>query len=148
MVGIVDKSYVMNCTVHSANNRAIAIHGVNQLRVTWNVVRAPASSPTEPTDCLVSQVFNTRGHAIFIEDGTEIRNTIAYNLVSVVRAIWSLLLVDQSPACYWIVNPDNDVYGNVAAGSSHYGFAAGVRGRDPWPKVLSTPGQKSSGRGS
>ena len=98
--------------------------------------------------CPPLQVFNTRGHAIFIEDGTEIRNTIAYNLVSVVRAIWSLLLVDQSPACYWIVNPDNDVYGNVAAGSSHYGFAAGVRGRDPWPKVLSTPGQKSSGRGS
>ena len=36
--------------------------------------------------------------------------------------VWSLLLVDQSPSAYWIVNPDNDVYGNVAAGSSHYGF--------------------------
>jgi hypothetical protein len=31
-------------------------------------------------------------------------------------------MVDQSPACFWIVNPTNDVYGNVAAGSSHYGF--------------------------
>ena len=104
MVGNVSKSYVKNCTVHHANNRAIAIHGVNHLTVSWNVV------------------FDTRGHAIFIEDGTEIRNIISYNLVALVRPIWSLLLVDQSPACFWIVNPDNDVYNNVAAASSHYGF--------------------------
>mgnify|MGYP003307879992 FL=1 len=104
MVGNVSKSYVKNCTVHHANNRAIAIHGVNHLTVSWNVV------------------FDTRGHAVFIEDGTEVRNTLSYNLVAMVRPIWSLLLVDQSPACYWIVNPDNDVYGNVAAASSHYGF--------------------------
>ena len=86
------KSYVKNCTVHHANNRAIAIHGVNHLTVSWNVV------------------FDTRGHAVFIEDGPEVRNTLSYNLVALVRPIWSLLLVDQSPACYWIVNPDNDVY--------------------------------------
>ena len=31
-------------------------------------------------------------------------------------------MVDQSPSNFWIVNPHNYVYGNVAAGSSHYGF--------------------------
>ena len=46
MVGNVSKSYVKNCTVHHANNRAIAIHGVNHLTVSWNVV------------------FDTRGHAV------------------------------------------------------------------------------------
>lgn len=84
----------------SASNRAIAIHGISHLRVVGNVV------------------FDTRGHAIFVEDGSETRNVIANNLVAVVRPVWSLLLVDQSPAAYWIVNPDNDVYNNVAAGSS------------------------------
>jgi hypothetical protein len=104
LIGNVSSSYVLNCSVHHANNRAIAVHGVSDLRVMWNVV------------------FDVRGHAVFIEDGTEIRNTIAYNLVCIVRPIWSLLAVDQSPAAFWIVNPDNDVYGNVAAGASHYGF--------------------------
>ena len=56
------------------------------------------------------------------QDGTERFNIMRYNLVMVVRPIWSLLLVDQSPAAFWIVNPENYVYGNVAAGSSHYGF--------------------------
>ena len=74
---------------------------MNHLTVSWNVV------------------FDTRGHAVFIEGGRP-RNTLS--TTSGRWPIWSLLLVDQSPACYWIVNPDNDVYGNVAAASSHYGF--------------------------
>ena len=104
LAGNVSKSYVDNCSVHVGFNRAVAIHGVSNLRFQNNVV------------------FNIRGHAVFLEDGTETRNVIANNLVAVVRPVWSLLAVDQSPAAYWIVNPDNDVYGNVAAGSSHYGF--------------------------
>ena len=104
MVGNVSQSYVKNCSVHHSFNRGITIHGVDNLLVEHNVV------------------FDTRGHTIFTEDGTERFNVIRYNLVSVVRPVWSLLMVDQSPACYWIVNPSNDVYGNIAAGSSHYGF--------------------------
>ena len=104
LVGAVSKSYITNCSVHHSNNRGIAVHGVSELRVLYNVL------------------LDIRGHALFIEDGTETRNTIAHNLVAVVRPIWSLLLVDQSPAAIWIVNPDNDVYGNVVAGSSHYGI--------------------------
>ena len=104
MVGSVTWSYVKNCTVHHLFNRAIAIHGVNDLRVHGNVVH------------------DTRGHAIFLEDGTEVRNEIVGNLVGLVRPAWSLLLVDQSPAAYWIVNPNNRIVDNIAAGSSHYGF--------------------------
>ena len=91
LVGNVSKSYVFNCSIHHANNRAIAVHGVSDLRVMWNVL------------------LDIRGHAIFIEDGTETRNVIAHNLVCIVRPIWSLLAVDQSPAAFWIVNPDNSV---------------------------------------
>ena len=112
MVGNVSLSYVKNCSVHHSFNRGITIHGVNNLLVEHNVV------------------FDTRGHTIFTEDGTERFNIIRHNLVSVVRPVWSLLMVDQSPACYWIVNPSNDVYGNVAAGSSHYGF---------WFRALESP---------
>ena len=112
MVGNVSKSYIKNCSVHHSFNRAIAIHGVDGLLVEHNVV------------------FDTRGHTIFTEDGTERKNVIRYNLVGVVRPIWSLLMVDQSPSCFWIVNPENYVYGNVAAGSSHYGF---------WFRSLPTP---------
>jgi len=104
MVGSVSWSYVKYCSVHHLFNRAIAVHGTNDLRVIGNVVH------------------DTRGHAIFLEDGTEVRNEISYNLVGLVRPAWSLLLVDQSPACFWIVNPDNKLVGNRAAGSSHYGF--------------------------
>jgi len=104
MVGNVSKSYVKNCSVHHSFNRGITIHGVNNLLVEHSVV------------------FDARGHVIFTEDGTERFNTIRHNLVSLVRPIWSLLMVDQSPAAFWIVNPTNDVYGNVAAGSSHHGF--------------------------
>ena len=67
-------------------------------------------------------VFDTRGHAVFMEDGTEMKNVIERNVVMVVRPVWSLLTVDQSPACFWIVNPHNYVRNNIAAGSSHYGF--------------------------
>ena len=104
MVGSVTKSFIRGVSVHHAFNRAITIHGVNHLRVQDNVV------------------FDTRGHAIFSEDGTEIENVIERNVVMVVRPVWSLLTVDQSPACFWIVNPWNYVRNNIAAGSSHYGF--------------------------
>lgn len=112
MAGNVSQSYVKNCSVHHSFNRAIAVHGVDALTVSHNVI------------------FDTRGHTVFLEDGTERFNVISYNLVGVVRPLWSLLLVDQSPACFWIVNPDNEIVGNVAAGSSHYGF---------WMRSLPTP---------
>ena len=104
MIGEVSWSYVRNCSIHHTFNRGIAVHGVTHLTVQYNVL------------------FDTRGHSLFLEDGTEMYNVIEYNLNMVVRPVWSLLTVDQSPACYWIVNPMNYVRGNICAGSSHYGF--------------------------
>ena len=51
MVGKVSSSCVKNCSIHHSFNRALAIHGTHHLRVQANVV------------------FETRGHAVFIEDG-------------------------------------------------------------------------------
>ena len=53
MIGSVSKSYVRGTSVHHSFNRAITMHGVNDLRVQDNFV------------------FDARGHAIFTEDGTE-----------------------------------------------------------------------------
>ena len=104
LIGNVKQSIVKGCSVHHAFNRAIAIHGVNHLRVTDNVI------------------YDSRGHSVFLEDGTEMYNVIERNLNIVVRPVWSLLTVDESPACFWIVNPNNIVRDNICAGSSHYGF--------------------------
>jgi cysteine-rich repeat protein len=104
MAGDLRKSFVRNCSIADSFNRALAIHGVNHLRVQENVV------------------YNTRGHAVFIEDGTEMFNVIEGNLGALVRPVASLLAVDQSPSVFWIVNPHNTFRRNVAAGSSHYGI--------------------------
>ena len=44
------------------------------------------------------------------------------------------LTVDQTPATFWIVNPDNYVERNIAAGSTHYGIWF-----FPEPKVRGAP---------
>jgi hypothetical protein len=111
MVGDVSKSFVRGISVHHVFNRAIAIHGVQNLRVQNNFI------------------FDSRGHAVFLEDGTETGHTIEHTAVIVTRPVWSLLLVDQSPAAFWIVNPDNIVR-DCAATSSHYGF---------WYRALEKP---------
>jgi cysteine-rich repeat protein len=103
MIGDVSASYVRGISIHHVFNRAIAIHGVQNLRVQNNFI------------------FDARGHAVFLEDGTETGHLIEHTAVIVTRPVWSLLLVDQSPAAFWIVNPDNTVR-DCAATSSHYGF--------------------------
>jgi hypothetical protein len=104
LVGNVSKSYVFNSTVHHAYNRAIAIHGISGLRVKHNAV------------------YNTRGHAFFIEDGVETDNILEGNIGILIRPVWSLLVVDQTPAIFWMTNPSNHLIGNVGAGCSHYAF--------------------------
>jgi len=98
MVGALPLSFVKNCTIHHSFNRALSIHGTNNVTIANNLV------------------FDTRGHAIFIEDGTEEFNIIKDNAVGLVRPAWSLLQVDQTPAAYWIVNPNNVVENNIAFG--------------------------------
>ena len=103
-IGTVHGSYVRGSSIWQSYNRAIAMKGVHNLRVRDNVI------------------FDVMGHAIFLEDGVEIRNLIQYNLVASVKSSFSLLYSDQVPAAFWISNPDNYLTGNSAVGSDASGF--------------------------
>ena len=102
--GDVTGSYVRGCAIHHTFNRAVTIHAVNNLLVENNVA------------------FNIMGHAYFLEDGVETGTIIQDNLGVFVRSASSLLNVDVTPATFWIVNPNNIVRRNSAAGGSHFGF--------------------------
>ena len=104
LVGSVKGSYVRKCSIHHSFNRAIAIHGVNHLRVRNNVA------------------FNIRGMSFFTEDGVERFTIMEDNLGVWTRALFSLLVVDQTPAVFWFTNPDSHIRRNVAAGSDNFGF--------------------------
>ena len=102
--GDVTGSYVRGCSIHHTFNRAVTVHAVDHLLVENNVA------------------YNILGHAYFLEDGIEENNIIQDNLGIFVRASSSLLNVDITPAVYWIVNPNNIVRRNAAAGGTHFGF--------------------------
>jgi len=104
MVGTVTKSYIRDNSIHQSYNRATTLHGVHYLEISGNVV------------------YKAMGHTIFIEDAVETKNLILNNLVIDTRASNSLLNTDQTPACFWITNPDNIFRGNHCAGSERYGF--------------------------
>jgi hypothetical protein len=102
--GDVDGSYVKGCSIHHSFNRAVTMHGINNLVVERNVF------------------YNARGNAFFMEDGIETGNIIQYNLGIFVISSTSTLNVDVTPASYWVTNANNTVRHNVAAGGSHFGF--------------------------
>ena len=81
--------------------RAAAIHGAHYLRVQNNVA------------------FETLGHTYFVEDGLETKNIITGNLAALTRELFVGLSTDATPSSYWLVNGDNYVSDNIAAGSSH-----------------------------
>lgn len=102
--GNVSGSYVKGCGLHRTFNRAVTVHGVDHLLVERNVA------------------YDVLGHAYFLEDGNEQFNVIQGNLGVFVRGSSSLLNVDITPATFWIVNPNNIVRDNAAAGGTHFGF--------------------------
>jgi parallel beta-helix repeat protein len=104
MIGNVHNSYVKGNAIHHTYNRACTIHGVHYLTIKDNVA------------------YHTMGHTFFIEDAVETKNTIEHNLAIRTKRSWSLLNTDQTPASFWITNPDNILIGNHAAGSDRYGF--------------------------
>ena len=63
MIGQVTQSYVRGNSIRQSWNRGTTIHGVHYLRVEHNVY------------------YHCKGHNVFIEDGVETRNYVAYNLV-------------------------------------------------------------------
>jgi hypothetical protein len=90
-------------------SRAVALHGVHGANLDRNVV------------------YDTMGHAIFVEDAIETKvpknllplnrhghlnqhtcisqNVVSYNLVVLTKTAPSLLQTDQIPAAFWITNP-------------------------------------------
>lgn len=100
--------YIENSSFHHSYHKAITIHGTHDSRVEGNVV------------------FNTQGHGIFLEDGSETGNLIKSNIVFGQKAVASEDAVITSDAenvsSYWITNPNNDLIDNVAAGSDKGGF--------------------------
>lgn len=120
MVGTVTQSYIRGNSIHHTYNRAVTFHHVHHLKVQWNVV------------------YEVMGHAFFIEDAIETKNVIENNLAISTKASWSLLNTDQTPASFWITNPDNYFRGNHAAGSDRYGFWFDTKPNPTGPSYTST----------
>lgn len=99
--------YIENSSVDHSFNRCITIHGTDNVLVQQNVT------------------FDTIGHCYFLEDGSETGNRLDYNLgieTLATPAGKNLLPSDTQPATFWITNPDNELIGNVSAGSVGEGF--------------------------
>lgn len=112
--------YLTHSSVHTSYNRAITIHG------TWGTL----------VDNNVA--YDHIGHGIFLEDGSEINNTISNNLVVLTKraATRAEALLDTdfepantsqnaAPSSFWITNANNSFSGNIVAGSegTAYWFA-------------------------
>lgn len=114
--------YIRNSSIHNTFNRAITIHGTDNTIVEGNVC------------------YSNLGHAVFMEDGSEMDNVLRGNLtmstkrpaVSSTRPVIDDETIpsdnelnefrNRTPAAYWITNPNNTIEGNVAAGTEGTGF--------------------------
>ena len=63
--------------------------------------------------------FNKNKKVIKKWFGVETKNVVKGNLVIGTRACYSCLVSDLTPSSYWIVNGDNYIEHNIAAGSTH-----------------------------
>ena len=100
-------SYVKGSSLHHTYNRCVTIHGTNKLNLADNVCH------------------DHLGHGYFFEDGAEVDNVLSGNLGMTSRRPKvgeRLLPSDESPATFWVTNPDNVLRGNVAAGGFGIGF--------------------------
>lgn len=104
MIGNIHKSRVVGNAVHQTYNRAFTIHGVHYYQILNNVA------------------YDNMGHAFFIEDAIETNCLLDGNLAVLTKRSWSLLNTDQTPASFWITNPNNIIRNNHAAGSDRYGY--------------------------
>lgn len=103
--------YLENSSFHSNFQRGIVVHGTDNVRVKNNVL------------------FDTVGHSIVTEDGSEQGNLFEGNLAVLTRAFPYLpsnpIQVGQNDdraATFWIKGPSNRFLGNVAAGGEFTAF--------------------------
>ena len=117
MAGFIPTSFARGNAVYESHARVITIHGVHNLLVEDNVG------------------YRVKGHNYFVEDGIETNNIIRYNLAISSLAVTNMLQTDTSVASYWVTNPSNDFYGNVAAGSDFYGIWYEIKERPDGPSA-------------
>jgi len=115
------ESLVRRNVVRDSNQRCYVTHLTNQVTLEENVA----------SDAI--------GHCYFIEDGGETGNVFRRNLGSGITRMPSEAAdklgerskrkeSDPRPAVFWISNPQNKFYGNVAAGSEGHGYWYETRG--------------------
>lgn len=127
--GLCDGHYITDCAIEDSANRGIVVHGTNGVRVERNVA------------------VSIRGHCFFLENGSEMLNSIRDNAALLINdphpgvgfaasdlqfnpdgtrnAAGTRLAkheADNRTSCYWITNPKNDIVGNWAADSVGIGF--------------------------
>ena len=113
--GPVPGQYVRNSAIHDSASRCVTLHNTHHADVSNNVC------------------YDVIGHAIFLENGNEVKNTIRGNLLADViepEAGSELLKSDvdtelsrwRGPAGVWVSNPDNTIEDNVVvnAGSGYW----------------------------
>lgn len=108
LVGDATGQFIENSSFHHTYNKGFTVHGTDNTRLEDNVV------------------YETIGHGIFLEDGSEIGNLIKDNLVFSTRAAserTAAIPTDHTNASnFWIEHPGNTLIGNHAAGADHAGF--------------------------
>lgn len=100
-------SWVQGLSVHDGFNRSIVLHGTDNVLV---------------EDCVS---YAALGHAFYLEDGSETGNVLVDNLALSTRrppAGLEILPSDTTPSGFWIMNFDNVISGNHAAGQQGSGF--------------------------
>ena len=104
---------VRNSAIWNSANRCVVVHGTNGVLVKNNICQ------------------DIKGHAFFLEDGSERRNVFEGNLALSARAphpAKQLQLHERSginlqgPAGFWLTNPDNIVRNNHAGDNTGNGF--------------------------
>lgn len=117
--------YLTDSSVHHSFNRAVTIHGSESVTVERNVA------------------YDHIGHGIFLEDGSERFNRINYNLAfgTIKPAPGEQMLPsdnshnepqNRSPSTFWITNPNNEMIGNVAAGTVNGSLTGATCGTGFW----------------
>jgi hypothetical protein len=105
-------SIVAKNTIRQSQQRCVVVHGTDNLRIEENIA------------------FDTKGHCFMLEDGMETGNMFIRNLGAYTRIPETSIPnfghngkeTDYDPATFWVTNPSNIWYGNVAAGSESSGF--------------------------
>lgn len=115
-LGDVNNQYLKNSSIHDSANRCVTIHATNGVLIENNIC------------------FDVLGHAIYLEDAVERRNTIDGNLVLKVRSPTpqnALKLHDNDvlqisfstgASGMWASNPDNTIRNNTFADAQGYGL--------------------------